>query len=88
MFEDRQQAGALLAEQVKQYLREKKEHEPGSAVVVALLFVESFNLPVEIAAIVAGVYRLIDMGCTTVNVMGDLVGTVIVSDLETSNRTA
>ena len=59
---------------------------PGSAVVVALLFVESFNLPVEIAAIVAGVYRLIDMGSTTVNVMGDLVGTVIVSDLETPNR--
>jgi Na+/H+-dicarboxylate symporter len=55
---------------------------PGSAVVVALLFVESFNLPVEIAAIVAGVYRLIDMGSTTVNVMGDLVGTVIVADLE------
>lgn len=59
---------------------------PGSAVVVALLFVESFNLPVEIAAIVAGVYRLIDMGSTTVNVMGDLVGTVIVADLETGRK--
>ena len=55
---------------------------PGSAIVVALLFVQAFNLPVEIAAIVAGVYRLIDMGSTTVNVMGDLVGTTIVADLE------
>jgi Na+/H+-dicarboxylate symporter len=56
---------------------------PGSAVVVALLFVQSFHLPVEIAAIVAGVYRLIDMGSTTINVMGDVVGTVIVADAET-----
>jgi Na+/H+-dicarboxylate symporter len=55
---------------------------PGSAVVVALLFVQAFSLPVEIAAIVAGVYRLIDMGSTTINVMGDLVGTTIVADLE------
>jgi Na+/H+-dicarboxylate symporter len=55
---------------------------PGSAIVVALLFVQAFNLPVEIAAIVAGVYRLIDMGSTTVNVMGDLVGTTIVADIE------
>ena len=38
--------------------------------------------PLEIAAIVAGIYRLIDMGSTTINVMGDLVWTTILSDLE------
>ncbi|MHC5064219.1 MAG: dicarboxylate/amino acid:cation symporter [Planctomycetota bacterium] len=46
---------------------------PGGGLVVALTFVKAFNLPIEIAGVVAGVYRLIDMGSTTVNCMGDLV---------------
>ncbi len=55
---------------------------PGGGFVVSLIFVEAFNLPLEIAAAVAGVYRLIDMGNTTINCMGDLVGTSIVSKFE------
>ncbi|MEM8936093.1 MAG: dicarboxylate/amino acid:cation symporter [Pseudomonadota bacterium] len=55
---------------------------PGGGLVIALIFVEAFNLPVEVAGIVAGIYRLIDMGSTTVNVMGDLVWTTILSDQE------
>ena len=55
---------------------------PGGGLVIALIFVEAFNLPVEIAAIVAGIYRLIDMGITTVNCMGDLVGTAIIAKSE------
>ena len=55
---------------------------PGAGLVIALIFVESFNLPLEIAGIVAGIYRLIDMGGTTVNCMGDLVWTTILSDSE------
>lgn len=55
---------------------------PGGGLVIALIFVESFNLPLEIAGIVAGIYRLIDMGGTTVNCMGDLVWTTILSDIE------
>ena len=55
---------------------------PGAGLVIALIFVESFHLPLEIAGIVAGIYRLIDMGGTTVNCMGDLVWTTILSDLE------
>ncbi len=46
---------------------------PGGGLVVALTFVKAFNLPIEIAGVVAGVYRLVDMGSTTVNCMGDLV---------------
>ena len=56
---------------------------PGSGLVTAMIFVQAFNLPLEIAAIVGGIYRLIDMGSTTVNCMGDLVGTTIVCDSET-----
>lgn len=57
---------------------------PGGGIVIAFIFVKAFNLPLEIAAIVAGVYRLIDMGSTTMNCMGDLVGTVIVAHHEQS----
>ncbi|MCG8467735.1 MAG: dicarboxylate/amino acid:cation symporter [Gemmatimonadetes bacterium] len=55
---------------------------PGGGLVIALIFVQAFELPLEIAAIVGGIYRLIDMGSTTINVMGDMVGTAIVSRLE------
>ncbi|TQV67749.1 dicarboxylate/amino acid:cation symporter [Exilibacterium tricleocarpae] len=55
---------------------------PGGGLVIALIFVEAFNLPVEVAGIVAGIYRLIDMGSTTVNVMSDLVWTTVLSDIE------
>ncbi len=55
---------------------------PGSGIVIGLIFVKAFNLPVEIAAIVVGVYRLIDMGTTMVNCMGDLIATKIIAHYE------
>ncbi len=62
---------------------------PGGGLVIALIFVKAFNLPPEIAVIVGGIYRLIDMGITTTNCMGDLVGTVIIarSEERTRNKT-
>ncbi len=56
---------------------------PGGGLVTAMLFAKAFNLPVEIVAIVGGIYRLIDMGNTTINVMGDMVVTTIISRSET-----
>ncbi len=53
--------------------------------MIALIFVQAFHLPLEIAAIVGGIYRLIDMGSTTINVMGDLVGTSIMVHSERGN---
>ena len=61
---------------------------PGGGLVIALIFVKAFNLPLEIAAIVGGIYRLLDMGITTINVMGDMVGTIIVSHSETKYLTS
>jgi Na+/H+-dicarboxylate symporter len=58
---------------------------PGGGLVIALIFVQAFSLPLEIAAIVGGIYRLVDMGNTTINVMGDMVGTAIVSHSESRN---
>jgi Na+/H+-dicarboxylate symporter len=56
---------------------------PGGALVVAMLYAKAFNLPLEIVAIVGGIYRLIDMGNTTVNCMGDMVATCLVAKLDT-----
>ena len=55
---------------------------PGGGLVIALIFVEAFQLPLEIAGIVAGIYRLIDMGGTTINCMGDMAWTTILSEAE------
>ena len=55
---------------------------PGGGLVVALVYVQAFGLPLEVAAIVGGIYRLVDMGNTTLNVMGDLVGTAVVARSE------
>ncbi len=59
---------------------------PGGGLVIALIFVRAFNLPLEIAAIVGGIYRLVDMGNTTTNVMSDIVGTIIVSKQESKKN--
>ena len=55
---------------------------PGSGIVKLLVVVEAFNLPTEIVGIIAAFYRLFDMGTTTNNCLGDLVGTVLISRLE------
>jgi Na+/H+-dicarboxylate symporter len=55
---------------------------PGGGFVIALIYVQAFNLPIEIAAIVGGIYRLVDIGNTTVNIMGDFIGTVLVAESE------
>ena len=54
---------------------------PSGGIVIAYIFVEHFNLPLEIATVVVGIYRLIDMGSTTINCMGDLVWTTTLSDI-------
>jgi len=55
---------------------------PGGGFVVGLLLVQALQLPLELAAIVGGIYRLVDMGNTTLNVMGDMVGTILVAASE------
>jgi Na+/H+-dicarboxylate symporter len=55
---------------------------PSGGFVIALIIVEALHLPLELAAIIGGIYRLVDMGGTTVNVMGNVVGTILVSHSE------
>lgn len=55
---------------------------PGGGFVAALIYVQALNLPIEVAAIVGGIYRLVDMSNTTVNIMGDMVGASLVARSE------
>lgn len=59
---------------------------PGGGLVVGLVFVKAFGLSIEIAVLIGGIYHIIDMGNTTLNVMNDMVATMIVSRLEGSIR--
>jgi len=44
--------------------------------------VQAVGLPIEIVGVIAAFYRLFDMGTTTDNCLGDLVGTIIVAKAE------
>lgn len=55
---------------------------PGSIMIKTIVVVETFGLPVEILAVIAGFDRLFDMAITTGNCMGDLAGTVAVANWE------
>ena len=51
-----------------------------AALASGVLEVSVASLLASLAVIVGGIYRLIDMGNTTTNIMSDMVGTVILSD--------
>lgn len=55
---------------------------PGSAIVFTLAILSQFGLPTEAYAIVIGVYRLVDMGMTPTNIIGDLACTTAVCQSE------
>lgn len=55
---------------------------PGSGIVSIAILIDAFGLPLEVVGIIAGIFALIDMGLTTLNCLGDLVGTVIVANSE------
>ncbi|MDO6707341.1 dicarboxylate/amino acid:cation symporter [Photobacterium sp. 1_MG-2023] len=46
---------------------------PGSGIIKIAVVAQAFHLPLEIVGIVAGIYRLLDMGITTLNCLGDVV---------------
>lgn len=50
---------------------------PGGAMVFLALILKTFGLPVEIVAVIAGIHTLNEMGLTTLNCLGDLVGTLV-----------
>lgn len=55
---------------------------PGSGIVKLMVVVQAVGLPIEIVGVIAAFYHLFDMGTTTNNCLGDLVGTVVVTKTE------
>jgi len=55
---------------------------PGGGIVSIAIVVDAFGLPLEVVALVSGIFTLIDVVYTTMNCLGDLVGTYIVDHSE------
>jgi Na+/H+-dicarboxylate symporter len=52
---------------------------PGGGIVMTIMLLTTMGLPIEIMGMIAGIYRIIDMGHTTINVTGDVVCSIAVA---------
>ncbi|MFW6139776.1 MAG: dicarboxylate/amino acid:cation symporter [Acidobacteriota bacterium] len=52
----------------------------GAGIVMSTILLKTLNLPLELIPILASVWPILDIGHTTCNVTGDLVGTTIVGE--------
>lgn len=55
---------------------------PGGALVTIAIIIDAFSLPVDVVAIISGVFFILDLLNTTLNCYGDLIGTIIVDRSE------
>ena len=55
---------------------------PGGGIVMTIMLLGTMGLPIEIMGLIAGIYRILDIGHTTVNVTGDVVSTLCIAEME------
>ena len=55
---------------------------PGGGIVMTVMLLTTMGLPIEIMGMIAGIYKIIDIAHTTINVTGDVVGTIVVARSE------
>lgn len=55
---------------------------PGGIFVATTIFLTTLGLPIEIVGLLAGIFRLMDMGITTINVVGSVVVAAIIGNKE------
>lgn len=55
---------------------------PGGGIVMTILLLSNMGLPADIVGMIAGMYRILDVGHTTLNVTGDVVQTLVVARSE------
>ncbi|WP_169309299.1 dicarboxylate/amino acid:cation symporter [Desulforhopalus sp. IMCC35007] len=55
---------------------------PGGIFVSTTIFLASFGLPIEAGAMMIGLFRILDMGITATNMVGDIAGSTLVSKME------
>lgn len=46
---------------------------PGGIIVATTIFLTTLGMPIEFVGLLAGMFRIMDMGITTVNVVGSVV---------------
>ena len=55
---------------------------PGGGIVMTIMLLTTMGLPMEIVGMIAGIYRIIDMGHTTLNVTGDVITSLCIARSE------
>lgn len=55
---------------------------PGAGLIMVSMVFTQVNIPLEAVGLIAGIDRILDMARTTLNVMGDATGALVVSKLE------
>lgn len=55
---------------------------PGGGVITSAIFLSMNGLPLDLMGAIAGMYRLMDMSNTSINVSGDVLGSMIVAKNE------
>lgn len=53
---------------------------PGGIFVATTIFLTSLGMPIEIIGLLAGIFRVMDMGITTINVIGSVVAAAIIGN--------
>ncbi len=52
---------------------------PGGGIVMTIMLLTTLGLPMEVVGMIAGIYRILDMGHTSLNVTGDVVSTLCIA---------
>lgn len=55
---------------------------PGGGIVLTIMLLNTMGLPIDIVGLIAGIYRILDMGHTSLNVTGDVVSTLCIARTE------
>lgn len=61
---------------------------PGAGLIMIATVFSQLGLPIEAVGLLAGIDALVGMGCTALNVTGDLVGTTIINKTEEKYKTS
>lgn len=60
---------------------------PGGIFVATTIYLKTLGLPLEVIGLLAGIFRIIDMGQTTINVLGTVVVTAILENMKKDRAT-
>lgn len=55
---------------------------PGGGIIIGATFLSIFGLPLDFIGVYSGIYRILDMPYTTLNVLGDVSANVVLSKIE------